>query len=475
MAEKMKVDLAVIGAGPAGQKGAIQAAKAGKSVVIIDRLGLLGGACLNQGTIPSKTLRSAILDLTGFVQSVYHGTAPRQVQEIPVDELRRRLERVITDENTLLAEQCANNGILTAFGTARFLDPHHLEVVDASDQVTHNIEADKVLISTGSSPRHPIDLPEGTEDLFVDSDIVFNMQKVPKSLIVLGAGIIGCEYATMFAALGVEVYLIDRRDSLLRMLDGEIGSSFAEYITKMPHLTIELGVGIERLQRSDKGEAQIVRTDGGTLEAECVFYSMGRIANLDGLHLENTGVERDKLGNITVNPLFQTTEPNIYAAGDVIGPPSLASTPVEQGRLAVRNAFLLRSQHFPECSPYGIYTIPEISAVGPTEEELREQGVHFEVGRAHYAEIARGPIAGDTEGIIKILFHRETLEVLSVHIIGTHATELISLGQMALSLRVRIDYFVDTIFNYPTFAEGFRIAALNGLNKLDDSLSAKWS
>ncbi|MEC9380626.1 MAG: FAD-dependent oxidoreductase, partial [Candidatus Latescibacterota bacterium] len=179
MAEKMKVDLAVIGAGPAGQKGAIQAAKAGKSVVIIDRLGLLGGACLNQGTIPSKTLRSAILDLTGFVQSVYHGSAPRQVQEIPVDELRRRLERVITDENTLLAEQCANNGILTAFGTARFLDPHHLEVVDASDQVTHNIEADKVLISTGSSPRHPIDLPEGTEDLFVDSDIVFNMQKVP--------------------------------------------------------------------------------------------------------------------------------------------------------------------------------------------------------------------------------------------------------------------------------------------------------
>ncbi len=475
MAEKMKVDLAVIGAGPAGQKGAIQAAKAGKSVVIIDRLGLLGGACLNQGTIPSKTLRSAILDLTGFVQSVYHGSAPRQVQEIPVDELRRRLERVITDENTLLAEQCANNGILTAFGTARFLDPHHLEVVDASDQVTHNIEADKVLISTGSSPRHPIDLPEGTEDLFVDSDIVFNMQKVPKSLIVLGAGIIGCEYATMFAALGVEVYLIDRRDSLLRMLDGEIGSSFAEYITKMSHLTIELGVGIERLQRSDKGEAQIVRTDGGTLEAECVFYSMGRIANLDGLHLENTGVERDKLGNITVNPLFQTTEPNIYAAGDVIGPPSLASTSVEQGRLAVRNAFLLRSHHFPDFFPYGIYTIPEISAVGPTEEELREQGVQFEVGRAHYAEIARGPIAGDTEGIIKILFHRETLEVLSVHIIGTHATELISLGQMALSLRVRIDYFVDTIFNYPTFAEGFRIAALNGLNKLDDSLSAKWS
>ena len=475
MPEKMEVDLAVIGAGPAGQKGAIQAAKAGKKVVVIDRLGLLGGACLNQGTIPSKTLRSAILDLTGFVQSVYHGNAPREVHEIPVDELRRRLERVIKDENVQLAQQCESNGILTAYGTARFVDPHHLEVVDAAGSVTHEVEADKVLISTGSSPRHPIDLPEGSEDLFVDSDIVFNLDKVPQSLIVLGAGIIGCEYATMYAALGVEVALIDRRDQLLRMLDGEIGSRFAEYITKMPHLTIELGVGIEKLQRSDKGEAQILRSDGKTMEAECLFYSMGRIANLESLHLENTGVDRDNLGNITVNPLFQTTEPNIYAAGDVIGPPSLASTSVEQGRLAVRNAFLLRSHHFPDYFPYGIYTIPEISAVGPTEEELTKQGVRFEVGRAHYSEVARGPIAGDTEGIIKILFHRETLEVLSVHIIGTLATELISLGQMALSLRVRVDYFVDTIFNYPTFAEGFRIAALNGLNKLDDDASAKWS
>ena len=475
MPEKMEVDLAVIGAGPAGQKGAIQGAKAGKRVVVIDRLGLLGGACLNQGTIPSKTLRSAILDLTGFVQSVYHGNAPRKAHEIPVDELRRRLERVIKDENNQLAQQCESNGILTAFGTARFVDPHHLEVVDAAGTVTHEVDADKVLISTGSSPRHPIDLPEDSEDLFVDSDIVFNMEKVPQSLIVLGAGIIGCEYATMFAALGVEVSLIDRRDQLLRMLDGEIGSRFAEYITKMPHLTIELGVAIDKLQRSDKGEAQILRSDGTTMEAECLFYSMGRIANLESLHLENSGVERDSLGNITVNPLFQTTEPNIYAAGDVIGPPSLASTSVEQGRLAVRNAFLLRSHHFPDFFPYGIYTIPEISAVGPTEEELTEQGVRYEVGRAHYSEIARGPIAGDTEGIIKILFHRETLEVLSVHIIGTLATELISLGQMALSLRVRVDYFVDTIFNYPTFAEGFRIAALNGLNKLDDDASAKWS
>ena len=476
MVEKMEVDLAVIGAGPAGQKGAIQAAKAGRSVVVIDRLGLLGGACLNQGTIPSKALRSAILELSGFMQSAYRGTAPKDGHEISVAELRQRIERVIVDENQLLTTQCEKNGILTAFGTARFVDPHHLEVVDGAGQVTHQINADKILIATGSSPRHPIDLPDDGEGLFVDSDIVFNLNKIPKSLIVLGAGVIGCEYATMFAALGVEVTLIDRRDQLLRMLDGEIGSCFSGFIAKMPHLKIELGVGIERLQRSEDGEAQIIRSDGGTtMEAESLFYSMGRIANLDGLQLENTGVERDKMGNITVNPLFQTMEPNIYAAGDVIGAPSLASTSVEQGRLAVRNAFLLRSHHFPDFFPYGIYTIPEISAVGPTEEELKEQGVHYEVGRAHYREMARGPIAGDTEGLIKILFHRETLEILAVHIIGTHATELVSLGQMALSLRVRVDYFVDTIFNYPTFAEGYRIAALNGLNKLGDTISEKWS
>jgi NAD(P) transhydrogenase len=273
----------------------------------------------------------------------------------------------------------------------------------------------------------------------------------------------------MFAALGVKVTLVDRRDDLLRMLDGEIQKAFAEYISHIPDLTVRLGLAIDELKLSADGTAVIALKDGkGSLEAETVFYSMGRVANVGGLQLEQAGVELDDLGNITVNPLFQTSADHIYAAGDVIGAPALASTSVEQGRLAVRNMFHLRSHHFPEFFPYGIYTIPEISSVGPTEEELQKKGVRYEVGRARYSEIARGPIAGDTQGLIKLLFHAETRELLGAHIIGTHATELISLGQMALSFRVQLDYFVDTIFNYPTFAEGFRIAALNGLNKLPD-------
>lgn len=468
MVEQLQVDLAVIGAGPAGQKGAIQGAKAGKKVAVIDRLGLLGGACLNQGTVPSKTLRSAILDMTGFIQSAYHGKEMRGPKEISVDDLRGFMERVIADENKVLARECADNDIATPFGTARFVDPHTLEVVDAAETVTHIVKADRFLIGTGSSPRHPLALPPDSDDIFVDSDIIFQMNKIPESLIVLGGGIIGCEYATMFAALGVKVTLVDRRDDLLRMLDGEIQQSFAEYISQLPNLEVRLGLAIDELTRSADGKgAEILLKDGkGSLAAECVFYSMGRIANTEGLQLDKAGVVLDELGNIAVNPLFQTSCDHIYAAGDVIGAPALASTSVEQGRLAVRNMFLLRSHHFPEFFPYGIYTIPEISSVGPTEEELQKKGVHYEVGRARYSEIARGPIAGDTQGLIKLLFHAETREVLGVHIIGTHATELISLGQMALSFRVQIDYFIDTIFNYPTFAEGYRIAALNGFNKV---------
>jgi|AP95_1055475.scaffolds.fasta_scaffold23595_2 NAD(P) transhydrogenase len=471
--ETQKVDLAVIGAGPAGQKGAIQGAKAGMQVVVVDRLGLLGGSCLNHGTIPSKTLRRAILDMTGFVQSVYFGDEPRSAHNISVEDLRARISKVIEDENAVLQRQCEKNGIAIAFGTARFGEaPNTLEVLDSEGQVQQCIEADKFLIATGSRPRHPIDLP-GDAELFVDSDLVFRLPRLPASLIVLGGGIIGCEYATMFAALGVEVTLMDRRDQLLRMLDGEIGATFGQYISHLG-LKLRMGASIDQLRKGSDGLAEVVMADGETLRAECLFYSMGRVANVEGLQLEKAGVELDSQGNISANALFQTTNPHIYAAGDVIGPPALASTSMEQGRLAVRNALLLKSHHFPDFFPYGIYTIPEISSIGPTEQELRESGVHYEVGRAYYYEIARGPISGDTSGLIKLIFHAETLEVLAVHIIGTGATELIALGQMAIALRARVDYFVDNIFNYPTFAEGFRIAALNGLNKVEGSKAAMW-
>ena len=468
-----KAELVIIGAGPAGHKAAIQGAKAGKTVIVVDRLGLLGGSCLNQGTVPSKTLRRAILDMTGFLQSVYFGGEHKTSREISVDDLRARINKVIEDENALLRHQCEANDIDTCFGTARFADPHRLEVLDADGQVAVRIEAEKVLIATGSRPRHPIDLPDD-ETLFVDSDLVFRMERLPESLIVVGGGIIGCEYATMFAALGIDVVLMDRRDDLLRMLAAEIGEAFSKFITHLG-LKLHLGAAIEQLRKGSDGSAEVVLKDGRRVSADCLFYSMGRVANVEGMELEKAGVELDEMGNIRVNVLFQTTHPDIYAAGDVIGPPALASTSMEQGRLAIRNAFLLKSHHFPEFFPYGIYTIPEISSIGPTQEELEKSGVHYEVGRAHYYEIARGPIAGDTSGLIKLIFHAETLEVLAVHIIGTNATELIPLGQMAIAMRVRLMYFVDTIFNYPTFAEGFRIAALNGLNKVEGTRAAMYS
>ena len=251
------------------------------------------------------------------------------------------------------------------------------------------------------------------------------------------------------------------------MLDEEIGRSFAGFIEKLG-VELKLNMDIEALTE-EEGQAQVKLKSGEVYRAPYLFYSMGRVANVEGLNLEVAGIRLSKMGYIPVNPLFQTEVPHIYAAGDVIGPPALASTSMEQGRLAVRSAFLMRSQSFPEFFPYGIYTIPEISSVGPTEEELKEKGIKYEVGRAQYYEIARGPIAADTSGLIKLIFHAETLEVLGVHIIGTNATELIALGQMALSFRARVDYFVNSIFNWPTFAEGFRIAALNGLNKLENT------
>ena len=460
--QSVEADLAVIGAGPAGQKGAIQAAKAGKNVVLVDRMGLLGGACLHQGTIPSKALRRAILDLTGFLQSAYFGHEHRKVS---MQDLTFRINKVIEDQNLVLEQQCRDNGVNVVYGSARFVDDRNIEVLDENATPTAQIKTDFTLIATGSRPRHPIHVPQ-EPNLFMDSDEVFRMPDVPESIVVLGAGIIGCEYATMFAALGVNVLLVDRRDEVLRMVDAEVGARFRQYIEHVG-VDIRLGTKIEKLRRADSGVAEIALQDGGSIQAERCFYSMGRVANVEGMNLEGAGIQLNDMGNVPVNALFQTECPHIYAAGDVIGAPGLASTSVEQGRLAVRNAFLLKSHHFPEFFPYGIYTIPEISSVGPTEEELEKMGVHYAVGRAEFGEIARGPIAGDTTGLVKLIFHAETREVLSIHIIGTNATELIPIGQMAIDFKVRVDYFIDTIFNYPTFSEGFRIAALNGLNKLD--------
>jgi len=467
--EMVQVDLAVIGAGPAGQKGAIQGAKAGKKVVLIDRMGMLGGACLHQGTIPSKALRLAILDTTGHHLKAYFGDDDKHHEKISMKDLQDRLNRVISDQNQELRQQCEGNEVEAIYGSARFVDEHLIEVLDENGEVIKQVISDYTLVATGSSPRHPIEVPKD-DQVFMDSDQVFRMQKMPERLIVVGGGVIGCEYATMFAALGIKVTLLDRRSGIMRMLDEEIGELFAEHMNQIGvDLRLGLGNQIKELRHSESGQAEVLMEDGEVLEAPCLFYSMGRVANVGSLNLEVAGIELEN-GNIPVNSLFQTACPHIYAAGDVIGPPGLASTSMEQGRLAVRNAFMLDSHHFPTIYPFGIYSIPEISSVGPTEQDLREKDIRYEVGRARYREIARGPMAGDTTGLIKILFHSETLELLGVHIIGTNATEIIPIGHMAINFRVKIDYFIDQIFNYPTFSEGFRIAALNGLNKVQSSM-----
>jgi NAD(P) transhydrogenase len=460
--EELYADLVVIGSGPAGQKGAIQAAKLGKSVIVLEKDCHPGGASLNSGTIPSKSLREAILDLTDFYERSFYGI-DRAIREISINDLNYRLNIVLDEERKMLVRQFEKNNIRLMHGSGRFQDRNHIVVESDSQQAPCRIRADYFLIATGSKPRNPTNVPFDEEKI-LDSTRLLSIDHVPKTLLVLGGGIIGAEYASFFAALGTEVTVIDKRDHLLPLLDTEIGMHLQKALAAIGLKVLgnkELG-SIKRI--NDKVE--VIFKDGGKIQAEMLLYALGREANVDRLQIENVGIALDQLGYIPVNALFQTVVPNVYAAGDVIGAPALASTSMEQGRLAVRHAFGAQTHHFPSFYPIGIYTIPEISACGYTENQLKELGFRYEIGRAYYYEIARNQIAGNDPGMFKILFHAETLEILGIHIIGRGATEVIHIGQVAMSFNARIDYFIDQVFNYPTYAEGYRIAALNGFNKV---------
>lgn len=460
--EEIKVDLVVIGSGPAGQKAAIQAAKLGKSVAVVEREPELGGACLYSGTIPSKTFREAVVDLTRFYDRHFEGKE-YILPDVTIDELNFRLHSVIKEERNIVTRQFKKNGIQVLSGSARFENQHTVIVVDSNYRLKYQVKADIFIIATGSNPRQPKDVPFDC-DVILDSTTLLQVGKVPKSMIVLGGGIIGSEYASFFAALGTEVTVIDKREHMLPLLDAEIGIHLQTALTD---------IGLKFLGRKEPVEiarienhAYVKFKDGTSLEADVLLYALGRVANIEALHLENTGIQTDAKGYIPVNALFQTIAPHIYAVGDVIGGPCLASTSMEQGRLAARHACGAQTHHFPTFYPVGIYTIPEISSCGYTEEELKAWGFHYEVGRAHYYEIARSHIAGSSTGLFKILFHAETLEILGVHVIGRNATEVIHIGQMGISFRAHLDYFIDHVFNYPTYAEGYRVAALNGINKI---------
>ena len=458
---EQRFDLVVIGSGPAGQKGAIAAAKLGKRVAMVDRREMIGGVSLHTGTIPSKTLREAVLYLTGYRQRAFYGRDYKLKEEISVADLMERVNTVVARETAVVREQLGRNGVTIIDGTARFTGPHTLEV--EGKQRVQLVEADYVLIACGTRAARPPEIPFGNR--VIDADQIGQVGSIPRDLIVVGAGVIGLEYASMATALGVKVTVIDQRPAMLDFVDHEIVEALS-YHMRRQDAVFRLGEKVTTVGVNERGLVQIGLESGKRLHAEGLLYAAGRQANTDMLDLAAAGLAPDGRGRITVNEHFQSAIAHIYAAGDCIGFPALAATSMEQGRLAVHHMFGRPAASRQLLLPYGIYTIPEISMVGRTEQELTGSGVPYETGVARYEEIAKGQIVGDETGMLKILFHPETLKVLGVHAIGESATEIIHIGQMLLAQDGTIEFLRDSVFNYPTFAEAYKVAALNGLNKL---------
>lgn len=460
--QTLYADLVVIGSGPAGQKAAMQAAKLEKKVILLEKYPYVGGASLNSGTIPSKSLREAILDLTDFYKRSFYAQE-KPVKSISINDLNFRLHKVLDEQRSMLLRQFTKNNIQIIQGCASFEDKHTLKVVNEKQQLLCYISAERIIIATGSKPRNPQDIPFDRHKV-LDSTRLLDIDDLPKSLMVLGGGIIGTEYASFFAALGTKVTVIDKKERMLSLLDCEISAHLQDALNK---IGLKFIGNKEFESVTHKQDKVVVKFKDSSEEvADMMLYALGRVAEVDELQIEKAGITLTEKGYIPVNALFQTVVSNIYAVGDVIGNPALASTSMEQGRLAARHAFQVETHHFPTFYPIGIYTIPEISYCGYTEEQLKNLGFKYEIGRAYYYEIARNQIVGNDPGMFKILFHVDTLEILGIHIIGREATEVIHIGQVAMTFHAKIHYFVDQVFNYPTYAEGYRIAALNGLNKV---------
>ncbi len=454
-------DLVVIGSGPAGQKGAIAAAKLGKRVAVVDRKEMIGGVCLQTGTIPSKTLREAILYLSGFRQRTFYGRDYTLKEKISAPDLAFRVQAVLGREAEVVRRQLKRNGVVTIDGLGRFRDPHTLEVETAEGPVV--LTGRHVLIACGTRPAHDPAIPLDGKRAF-DSDQILQLEEIHRQVIVVGAGVVGLEYASMLCALDVRVTVIDQRDTILDFVDREMIEALC-YHMRRQGATFRLGEKVTAVEVQD--DRVVVRLESGkTVHGDGLLYAVGRQANTDSLNLAAAGLSTDARGRIAVNDYYQTEVPHIYAAGDVIGFPSLASSSMEQGRLASCHMFGVPCQSAPHLIPYAIYSIPEISVVGKTEQELTAAKVPYEVGISRYEELAKGQMVGDETGLLKLLFHRDTLQVLGVHVIGDGAAEIVHIGQAVLALGATIEYFRDTVFNYPTLAEAYKVAALNGLNKL---------
>ncbi len=456
---EQQFDLVVIGSGPAGQKGAICAAKLRKHVAVVDRTLMMGGVCVHTGTIPSKTVREAIFQLTGFAVKTYC----RGNGDVSVQDLAARVRTIIARETDVIRAQLKRNGVVIFQGTAQFVDPHTIEVQGDTQKTL--VRADNILIACGTRPAHNPEIPFDGKRI-LDTDDISGMDGVPKELIVVGAGVVGLEYASFLAALGSEITLIDQRPTILDFVDREIVEALAYHLRQMG-ATFRLGEKVTRVG-FDAGRDRVFAEleSGKRVQGHSLLHCVGRQANGDRLNLESAGLHPDSRGKLEVNAKFQTAVPHIYAAGDVIGFPALASTSMEQGRLASCHMFGAPSESMSQFFPYGIYTIPEISMVGQTEEKLTAAKVPYEVGIAKYAELAKSMMLGDESGMLKLLFDRNNLKLLGVHAIGQRATEIIHIGQAVLAYGGTIEYFRDTVFNYPTLAEAYKVAALDGLNKL---------
>ena len=461
--EANEYDLVVIGSGPAGQKGAICAAKMRKKVAIIDRKTTIGGVCVHTGTIPSKTLREAVLYLSGFRQRTFYGRGYVVKDRISMRDLSFRAQAVMAREIEVIKSQLRRNYVTTLEGDARLLDANTVEV--KSEDGSQLVRGRHLLIACGTRPAHHADIPIDGQRIF-DADQVHGLEEIPRDLIIVGAGIIGLEYASMFAALGVKVTLVNQLPVLLDFVDREIVESLCFQLRQLGAV-FRLGEKVVSVGFDEERDRVFAKlASGKNIHGQGLLYTIGRQANSDLLNLESAGLKADARGKLSVNEYFQTTVPHIYAAGDVIGFPALASTSMEQGRLASCHMFGKPGRMPPNLIPYGIYTIPEISMVGQTEEQLTRDNINYEVGLARYAELAKGQMLGDEQGFLKLVFDPDSLKLLGVHAIGDRAAEIIHIGQVVLTLGAGVEYFRDAVFNYPTLAEAYKVAALDGLNKL---------
>ncbi|MFZ0936006.1 MAG: Si-specific NAD(P)(+) transhydrogenase [Bryobacteraceae bacterium] len=457
-----KYDLIVIGSGPAGQRAAIQGAKCGRNVAVIEQREIVGGACVNTGTIPSKTIREAVLHLSGYQYQGIYGINYHVKEKITIADLGFRVNQVIKTEVDVTQAQLARNGVEVIYARAAFLDATHIRVESARGQ--SDLEAPVILIATGTKPASSPTVPINGRNI-INSDQILDMPEIPKTFIVVGGGVIGVEYTCMFAILGSRVILVEKRPRLLEFADQEMVEALS-YNLRDHRVTMRLNEEVAAVEETPDGRVVANLESNKRIAGDALLYAVGRQGNVDELNLAAAGLTADERGRIAVDESYRTQVPNIFAAGDVIGFPSLASVSMEQGRIAAAHAFGLKIESNRATYPYGIYTIPEISFIGKTEEQLTEEDVPYEVGLAYYRETARGQIRGDTTGRLKLIFHRETRELLGVHIIGEGASELLHIGQAVMILKGTVNYFVDTVFNYPTLAECYKMAAFNGINKL---------